>query len=117
MRDLQAESEAGNERAKLTLDMYAHRVKKYIGAYAAIMNGVDLIIMTGGIGENSGHIRDLVFRDMDYLGISFDFDKNSKIFGKDEVLSKEGSKVKVMSITTDEELVIAMDTVDLVLKK
>lgn len=117
MRDLLAESEAGNERATLTLDMYVHRVKKYIGAYAAVMNGVDLVIMTGGIGENSSPIRSLVFKDMEYLGINFDFDKNDKIHGKDEVLSKEGSKVKVMSITTDEELVIAMDTVDLVLKK
>ncbi|MCK9256149.1 MAG: acetate kinase, partial [Bacteroidales bacterium] len=100
-----------------TLDMYAHRVKKYIGSYAAVMNGVDLIIMTGGIGENSCHIRDLVFRDMDYLGIDFDFNKNDGIRGKDEMLSKEASKVKVMSITTNEELVIAMDTVSLVFEK
>ena len=97
--------------------MYAHRVKKYIGSYAAVMNGVDLIIMTGGIGENSCHVRDLVFKDMNYLGIDFNFDKNSNIRGKDEMLSNENSKVKVMSITTNEELVIAMDTVNLVFQK
>lgn len=117
MRDLERESKAGNFKAKLSLDMYAHRVKKYIGSYAAVMNGVDLIIMTGGIGENSCHVRDLVFKDMNYLGIDFNFDKNSNIRGKDEMLSNENSKVKVMSITTNEELVIAMDTVNLVFQK
>ncbi len=114
MRDLESESEAGNERAKLTLDMYAHRVKKYIGSYAAVMNGVDLIIMTGGIGENSCNTRKLVFADMDYLGIKFNFDLNTGLRGKDETLSLPDSKVKIMTITTNEELVIAMDTVKLV---
>jgi len=110
MRDLEAESNAGNERAKLTLDMYAHRVKKYIGAYAAVMNGVDLIIMTGGIGENSCHTRKLVFNDMDYLGINYDFNKNEGLRAKDELVTFPNSKVKVMTITTNEELVIATDT-------
>ncbi|MDD3739643.1 MAG: acetate kinase [Bacteroidales bacterium] len=110
MRDLEAASNAGNERAKLTLDMYAHRVKKYIGAYSAVMNGVDLIIMTGGIGENSCHTRKLVFNDMDYLGIKFNFEKNEGLRAKDELITYEDSKVKVMTITTNEELVIAMDT-------
>lgn len=110
MRDLEAESNAGNERAKLTLDMYAHRVKKYIGAYAAVMNGVDLIIMTGGIGENSCHTRKLVFNDMDFLGIKYDFNKNEGLRAKDELVTFPDSKVKVMTITTNEELVIATDT-------
>jgi len=90
--------------------MYAHRVKKYIGAYAAVMNGVDLIIMTGGIGENSCHTRKLVFNDMDYLGIKFNFEKNEGLRAKDELITYEDSKAKVMTITTNEELVIAMDT-------
>jgi len=110
MRDLEAAADAGNERAILTLDMYAHRVKKYIGSYAAVMNGVDLIIMTGGIGENSCNTRKLVFTDMDYLGVKFNFDLNKGLRGKDETLSLPDSKVRVMTITTNEELVIAMDT-------
>lgn len=114
MRDLEAESEKGNEKAILTLDMYAHRIKKYIGSYAAVMNGVDLIVMTGGIGENSCHTRKLVFSDMDYLGIKFDFELNKGLRGKDETLSLPDSKVKIMTITTDEELVIATDTKKLV---
>jgi acetate kinase len=114
MRDLEDESFKGNERATLTLDMYAHRVKKYIGSYAAVMNGVDLIIMTGGIGENSCNTRKLVFADMDYLGITFNYDLNKGLKGKDETLSLPDSKVKIMTITTNEELVIAMDTVKLV---
>ena len=114
MRDLEAESDNGNERASLTLDMFAHRVKKYIGAYAAVMNGVDLIIMTGGIGENSYNTRKLVFRDMEYLGIDFDEQINKGLKGKDMIISKDNSKVLLMSITTDEELVIATDTKRLV---
>ena len=110
MRDIEEESEKGNERATLTLDMIAHRIKKYIGAYIAIMNGVDLIIMTAGIGENSWDIRKLVFQNMEYLGIDFDEIKNDKLRAKDEIISKENSKVKLMIVTTDEEMVIAIDT-------
>lgn len=117
MRDLEAASVAGNERATLTLDMYAHRVKKYIGAYAAVMNGVDLIIMTGGIGENSCHTRKLVFNDMDYLGINFNFNLNDGLRAKDELITYPDSKVKVMTVTTNEELVIAMDTKRIVFGK
>jgi len=114
MRDLQDEAKKGNERAILTLDMYAHRVKKYIGSYAAVMNGVDLIVMTGGIGENSDVIRKMVLTDMNYLGVEFDAVKNTDLRGTDATISKSDSKVKIMTITTDEELVIAMDTVKLV---
>jgi acetate kinase len=115
MRDLEAASEEGNERASLTLEMFAHRVKKYIGAYAAVMNGVDLIIMTGGIGENSWETRRMVFEKMQYLGVEFDIEVNHKLRGVDKILTKEGSKTLVMSITTDEEMVIALDTKRLVL--
>ncbi|MEJ5268519.1 MAG: acetate kinase, partial [Bacteroidales bacterium] len=113
MRDLEAEAEKGNERAELTLQMYAHRVRKYIGAYAAVMNGVDLIIMTGGIGENSCDTRRRVLNDMEYLGLIFDNEKNKGIRAKDEIISKPESKVIAMTITTNEELVIAMDTLRL----
>jgi acetate kinase len=116
MRDLESAANEGNERAILTLDMFAHRVKKFIGSYAAVMNGVDLIIMTGGIGENSCHTRKLVFKDMEYLGIDFNFELNSNLRGKDETISLPSSKTKVMTITTNEELVIAMDTMELVRK-
>ncbi|MFQ3579989.1 MAG: acetate kinase [Bacteroidales bacterium] len=114
MRDLEAEAEKGNERAELTLQMYAHRVRKYIGAYAAVMNGVDLIIMTGGIGENSCDTRRRVLNDMEFLGLVFDNEKNKGLRGKDEIISKPESKVIAMTITTNEELVIAMDTLRLV---
>ncbi len=117
MRDLEASEEKGDAKAKLTLDMYAHRVKKYIGAYAAIMNGVDLIIMTGGIGENSCDTRKRVLGSMSYLGVDFDVEKNKGLRGKDEILSTPDSKVKVMTITTNEELVIALDTVKIVFDK
>ncbi len=117
MRDLEAVAENGNERAQLTLDMYAHRVKKYIGAYAAVMDGVDLIIMTGGIGENSCNTRKMVLNNMDYLGLKFNNELNQGLKGKDAVLSLPDSKVKVMTITTNEELVIALDTVKLVFGK
>ena len=117
MRDLEAESDKGNERATLTLEMYAHKVKKYIGSYAAVMDGVDLIIMTGGIGENSYDTRRMVFSKMKYLGLTFNTELNDGLKGEDVVLSKPDSKVTVMSITTNEELVIAMDTVKLVFNK
>lgn len=117
MRDLEAEAEKGNERAELTLQMYAHRVRKYIGAYAAVMNGVDLIIMTGGIGENSCDTRRRVLNDMEFLGLVFDNEKNKGLRGKDEIISKPESKVLAMTITTNEELVIAMDTLRLINSK
>ena len=110
MRDIMKASDEGNEKAKLAFNVFVLRVKKYIGAYIAEMNGVDLIIMTGGIGENAFRVRKDVFQNMEYLGIEFDEVKNDKLSGEDTILSKENSKVKVMSICTNEELVIAMDT-------
>lgn len=110
MRDLEDAIEKGNKRAELTLKMYAYRVKKYIGAYVAAMNGLDLIILTGGIGENSDYVRESVFSEFDYLGVEFNYEVNKGLKGTDIELSMPNSKTKVWIITTDEELVIAKDT-------
>ena len=112
-RELWNAVDEGNERAKLALDVFSYNVKKYIGAYAAALNGVDLIIFTGGIGENDQPVREAVCTDMEYLGISINKELNSKTRSADVMLSVPESKTKVMVITTDEELVIAMDTVRL----
>ncbi len=113
-RDLQAAAREGNSRARLALDMLAYDVKKFIGSYAAVLNGVDLIVFTGGIGENDDEVREQVCRDMEYMGVRFDAEVNKGLRGKDQILSTPDSKVTVMSITTDEELVIATDTMNLV---
>lgn len=110
MRDVENAAKEGNERAIYATNMYAYRVRKYIGAYAAAMNGVDLIIFTGGIGENDTNIRSLVCENLSYLGVDFNKSKNDQIRGKDAIITKEGSKTTVMVITTDEEMVIAKDT-------
>lgn len=116
MRDLENAAADGNERAQLALDMYYFRVKKFIGGYAAIMEGVDLIIFTGGIGENDSVLREKVSKSMAYMGVDFDADANKGVRGKDKVLTKPESKVKVMVVTTNEELVIATDTANIVSK-
>jgi acetate kinase len=113
MRDVEKAAAEGNARARLALDMYNYRVKKYIGAYAAAMGGVDVIVFTGGIGENACTTRRGVMEGMEFLGIDFDFEKNSGLRGKDAMLTREGSKVKVMVVTTNEELVIALDTLEI----
>ncbi|BAX81900.1 acetate/propionate family kinase [Labilibaculum antarcticum] len=110
MRDLEAAAEKGNKRAQLALDMFTYRVKKFVGSYIATMGGVDLVIFTGGIGENDILSREKIVGDFGYLGLDFDFEKNNGLRGKDAIISKEGSKVKAMVITTNEELVIAQDT-------
>ncbi len=114
MRDLVNASKKGHERAKLALDMFAMRVKKYIGAYIALMNGVDILIFTGGIGENNFTVRDLCLRNLEYLGILFDAEKSWNLCGKDEIISLPGSRITVMTVTTDEELVIARETFSIV---
>jgi acetate kinase len=106
-----------NERAKLALDMFHYRIRKYIGAYAAAMNGVDAIVFTGGIGENSVHSRYEICNGLTFLGIDFDTKKNETTKGKEVVLTKEGSKVKVIVIPTNEELVIAQDTMEIIKKQ
>jgi acetate kinase len=110
MREIEKEAEAGNERAILGLNMFRYRVKKYIGAYTAALGGLDLLIFTGGIGENDPVIREFCCSEMEYMGLIFDPQKNSGVKGKEMMLSKEESKVKVMTIPTNEELVIAEHT-------
>lgn len=112
-RELWTAANTGNERAKLALEVFVYNVKKYIGAYAAVLNGVDLIIFTGGIGENDQPVREAVCTQMEYLGIRLDSKVNRETRGADEVISTADSRTKVMVITTDEELVIARDTVRL----
>lgn len=114
MREVEDAAFAGNHRAKLALDMYDYRIKKYIGAYAAVMNGVDIIVFTGGIGENAYVNREGVCRGLDYLGVDFDFEKNKTVRGIEVELTHPGSKVKVLIIPTNEELVIAEDTMKIV---
>ncbi|MCT4614810.1 MAG: acetate kinase [Marinifilaceae bacterium] len=114
MRDLENEAEKGNERAQLALDMFAYRVKRFIGSYAASMGGVDLVIFTGGIGENDIVSREKIITGFEYMGIDFDAQKNDGLRGKDAIITKDDSRVKAMVITTDEELVIASDTQRLV---
>ena len=114
MLDINDAVKEGNERAKLVVPMMAHRIKKYIGGYAAILNGVDAIVFTGGIGENQEDLRELAMENMEYLGIEFDKEKNLTMpRGTVEEISLPSSKVKVYRIPTDEELVIARDTINL----
>jgi len=110
MRDLENAAAEGHERAQLALDMYYYKVKQFIGSYAASMEGVDLIVFTGGIGENDSVLREDVSKSLAFMGIDFDADANRGVRGKDKLLTKADSKVKVMAITTNEELVIASDT-------
>lgn len=111
-RDLEAAVEEGNERAALALRMFAHRVKHYIGAYIAEMNGVDAIIFTAGVGENDISMREFICDDMENLGINLDPIKN-KVRGQETVISSDDSKVKLILVPTNEELMIARDTFNL----
>ena len=110
MRDLELAYYEGNEQAALALTMYAYRVKKFIGAYAAIMNGLDVLVFTGGVGENDFNIRRMICQNMDYLGLLFDEVAHHGIKGQDRIISKTGSRVITAVIRTDEELLIATDT-------
>ena len=115
-RDVNLAAANGNERAQLALDMFYYRLKKYIGAYSAALGGVDAIVFTAGIGENSYELREGVMQDMEYLGVEFDAERNlkeNKPFDKVQDYSKPGSKVRVLRIPTDEEYMIAMETCDL----
>jgi len=116
MRDI--DENLDKPQYKLSFDMLCYSIKKYIGAYSAVMGGVDYIIFTGGIGENDDLVRAEVMKDLDYLGIEFDEEKNKTMArGTIETITKETSRVKVLRIPTDEELVIARDTERLVAKK
>lgn len=113
MRDIDAAYEAGNEKAILARDMYYSRVKQYVGKYAAMMGGVDLIVFTGGVGENSGDLREGVCKGLEFMGVSLDEAVNMPVRGVDTIVSTSDSRVKVAVIATDEELVIATDTYNL----
>lgn len=114
MRDVEHAAADGNARAKVTLEMYYYRIRKYIGAYAAAMGGVDVIVFTGGVGENDSMTRYLTTKDMEFMGVGFDQAKNEGLRGKEAILTKDDSRVKVMVIPTNEELVIALDTYEIV---
>ena len=114
MREVREAAENGNERAKLAISMYTYCIKKYVGAYAAAMGGCDIIVFTAGVGENQDIVRELVCTDMEYMGVEMDVEKNSKIRAEEAVLSMPESKVKIVLIPTDEELMIASDTMSLV---
>ena len=113
MRDVENAANAGDPRAKLAQDMYFYRIKKYIGAYAAAMGGLDVIVFTAGVGENQVSMRSEVCKDMEFLGVKFDEEKN-KSRGEEVVISADDSRVKVVVIPTDEELMIATDTMALI---
>ena len=110
MREIEAADKAGDERAVLALGMYEQRIIKYIGAYAAEMGGVDIIVFTGGVGENQTGVRENVCAPLAFMGVELDNELNAKIRGTETVISTEASKVKVVVIPTDEELMIARDT-------
>ncbi|HCW05020.1 MAG TPA: acetate kinase [Clostridium sp.] len=112
-RDIETAAAEGNERAQLALDIFHYRVRKYIGSYAAAMNGVDCIVFTAGLGENSPETREAVCDGLTFLGINIDKTKNA-VRGKKVDISNEGSKVKVLIVPTDEELMIASDTLNLI---
>jgi acetate kinase len=115
MRDLEKAADEGNRRAQLALQMFANRIKKYIGAYIAEMNGCDAIVFTAGIGENGARIRQMVCADLEALGIEIDKDLNEQtVRGKSGQISKPGSKIQVWVIPTNEELLLARDTVRVV---
>ncbi|MDE5628916.1 MAG: acetate kinase [Muribaculaceae bacterium] len=116
MREIEAAVAAGNERATLALDMYMLRITKYIGAYAAEMGGVDIIVFTGGVGENQDGLRYDVCKTLGFMGVELDKEVNTGLRGKEAVISTADSKVKVCVIPTDEELMIARDTEELVKK-
>jgi acetate kinase len=113
MREIEMAKANGNERATLALDVYNYKVKKYIGSYIAAMGGLDILIMTGGIGENADSTREGVLSDLDFLGISLDHQKN-KGFRSEGLISAPESKVKIVVVPTDEELMIALDTEQIV---
>ncbi|MCD7964093.1 MAG: acetate kinase [Rikenellaceae bacterium] len=117
MRDIEHAAADGNERAKLALEMYNTRIKKFVGSYAAEMEGVDLIVFTGGVGENEGSLREFVCKGLEFMGVELDYEKNNGLRGKDTIISKPESRVKVTLTCTDEELVIAADTFRLVKKR
>lgn len=115
-RDLWAEEEKGNERAKLALDVFNYRLKKFIGAYAAAMGGVDVITFAGGVGENDWDVRMHAVEGLEFMGVKIDKEKNDGMRGDEMDISAADSRVKVLVIPTDEEMTIAKDTYDICCK-
>ncbi|HLW09660.1 MAG TPA: acetate/propionate family kinase [Fermentimonas sp.] len=113
MREIETAINDGNERAILGMNTYCYRIKKYIGSYAAALGGVDVLVFTGGVGENQAITRSAACKDMEYMGIELDEELNITAQGREMVISKPTSKVKVVIIPTDEELTIARDTVEI----
>lgn len=113
MREVTAAANEGNKQARLALDMYFYRIKKYIGAYAAAMGGVDVILFTGGVGENQSDCREIACSGLEYMGVKIDHQINNNIHGEEAIISTADSKVKVVVIPTDEEMMIASDTMAL----
>lgn len=114
MREIIEAAENDNERAKIAIKMYTYRIKKYIGSYIAALNGVDMIVFTGGIGENADTIRESILKDLECLGIKFDAKKNKNLRSQEAIISLAESKVKVLIVPTNEELVIAQDTKEII---
>ena len=114
MRDIDRAYDEGNPRAIIARDMHYRRIQKFVGEYAAEMGGVDLIVFTGGVGENSSDMREYVCSGLEFMGVEFDREANRGARGVDKILSKPSSRVKVAMIATDEELMIATDTYNLV---
>ena len=113
MRDVQKGMREGDEKCALAFKCFVYRVRKYIGAYAAAMGGVDAVVFTAGIGENDAVIRQACVEGLDYMGIAIDPEKNS-VRGGEHDISAEGAKVRTLVIATNEELTIALDTLELV---
>lgn len=113
MRDLNKARMEGDPRAILTETMYFYRIRKYIGAYAAAMGGVDVILFTGGVGENQANCREFACEGLEFMGVKIDREKNNRIRGEEAVISTSDSKVKVCIIPTDEELMIALDAMEI----
>ena len=116
MRDVEEAAKNGHERAQLALKMYFYRIKKYIGVYAAALGGVDAIVYTAGVGENQTDMREESCAGLEFLGIKIDKEKNATIRGKEALISTPDSRVQVWVVPTDEEIVIARDTMELVKK-
>ena len=115
-RDISAAAAKGDKRAQLVTEMLIYEIKKYIGGYAAAMNGLDAVLFTGGIGENASEVREGVCKDMDFFGIKIDNELNKTVHGKLTKLSTPDSKVEVWVVPTNEELLIARDTLALISK-
>ena len=117
MREIVDAAQSGHSRAQLALDMYCYRLKRYIGAYAAILGGVDYIIFTAGVGENQPPVRKGCLEGLEFMGVQLDIETNEKVYGQETIISTPDSKVTVAVIPTDEELMMAQDTMQVVTKQ